>query len=167
MSFFEQFIPKSKKIEKDDTSNLSVDSLESVGAKKELSFDDIDKQIKESLKIKEIISGEDTLEPHHEEVDASENLAAYISAENETINNNIDIVIKEIKANEDKIKQLDISIQRTRQEMSDSQDSTLTISIQTLERMRASLEKLNEEKTKFVESELEKIEMGKNPQIFN
>lgn len=162
MSFLERFIPKSKKIEKDNTSNASVENLQSVGAKKELSIEDINEDLKESLKIKEIITGENPSEPNEEEANMIEKSFSDNVDEVEVAKNNIDIWNKNIERNLDKIKQYELSIERAEEEAVNSNSPEVTLSVEKLSRMRDSLIRQNEEMKKEIESEKLKIETRSN-----
>ncbi len=148
MKFFERFKPNSSKIEHDEkTTEEAIDNLKSLaGYKKEESLDDLVPKLNQSLKTKEIISGDDPMEADERDRESVENLLVRSSEDFQVINDNIDIIRKEIEHNDEKIKQLNFSISKAEEEANNSMDDTIMTSVEGLKRMKNSLEKLNDKK---------------------
>jgi hypothetical protein len=64
----------------------------------------------------------------------------------EIMNNNIELLRSDIENNKEKIKQLDVSILKTKEEVDRAEDNTMHLNLEQLTRMKSSLEKLNIEK---------------------
>lgn len=152
MKFFERFKPNSSKIEHDEkTTEEAIDNLKSLaGYKKEESLDDLIPELNQSLKTKKIISGENPLQPDERDREDIENLLVRNTEDFQVISDNIDLIKKEIEHNDEKIKQLNLSISKTEEESS-SGNNTVATSIETLKRMKNSLEKINEQKKNEIE----------------
>ncbi len=153
MNFFERFKPKSNKIESgDDLVGKIPEHIQ-----KEPSLDDTIPELNQSLKTKMIITGENPLEPDERDQESVENLLVRNAEDFQIINDNIRLLMSEISHNNDKIKQLKESINKTEDEINRSGDITLTVSLEKLTKMKDSLIKLNQEKEIQIQQEEQKI----------
>jgi len=146
MRFFERFKPRHENIEKGE-------AAEGV---REYSLDDARRELNQDLKTKEIISGENPLEPTSEEAEHIRQVTNLLKPDEvEIIRNNMDLIMQEIDENNKKIKQLEDSIRDT-EEMEAAGDKAV-ISADSYRKIIASLQKLNTEKEALIREEESKI----------
>ena len=149
MNLFEKFNPfksikpESEAIEKD---NGMINRAINKGILKEEGFEEAKEELNENVRIKEVISGKDPMASTPEDQEAVENLLVRSAEDFEIMNNNIELLRSDIENNKEKIKQLDVSILKTKEEVDRAEDNTMHLNLEQLTRMKSSLEKLNIEK---------------------
>lgn len=145
MKFFERFNA--------DESKMEPGNQEAFGS--DYSLDDSRKKLNRKLKTREIITGEDVLEPNEKELEAIKKVSELRMQDAETIKNNIRLLMTEIDANNRKIKQLEESIRTT--EQMEAVGDRRVISTSRYKEMIKSLEKLNDEKESAIKKEEQDI----------
>lgn len=150
---FEKFVPKSKEIKEGNNND-------EFQGEREYSLDDAREELNKDLKIQEIISGDNPLEPNEEERTAIEDISRIAVENSEIARNNIRLLMTEIDANNKKIKQLMESIAET--EKMESSGEKAAIPVSSYQKMIESLEKLNDEKEAQIKTEEEKLSESYN-----
>jgi hypothetical protein len=146
MKFFERFKLKSKEIK---TKN------ELIEGEREYSLDDARLELNKELKTKEIITGEDPLEPNEEEYQKIKTVSELRMSDAQILKDNIRLLMTEIAANNRKIKQLEDSKKET--ERAEASGDRPVIPANRYKEMIISLEKINDEKELLIKAEEEKI----------